>query len=566
MQTIGKRLLKKLSVVMLVIIMMLMLFPLTVNAADHPVVISSGDSVSEIYNAIQAKIDAAANGDTVTVTGSKSNAADVLSLIIPAGKKVIWKAVYGNDVSLNDPLISLNGTGTFEVADDAYLKHTNASQTIVSNNNYIIVSGGAVEATSTYGKAIETDQGSVTVSGGTVKTSGAYAQTISTTSGHVTVTGTGTVIAGNGESAAIYTNSGDVAVSGGSVKAEGGGNTYAIETESGDVMVSGGVVSSTSGYAKAIYAHQGNVTVTGTGIVKADGGWYGTTIHAPDGNVTVSGGKVEYNGDYSTTIDANSGNVTVLGGVITANGNYCKAIYTGSPSNGGNVTVSGGTVTATGENASAIETRSGEITISGGTISVIGDWGWTIWSDGGNIIITGGEILLSGADSTGSAVSVAGQNATIKITGGTVTATGDNAKAIWVQNYSAAAYLAGTCSGILLNYDDTSMIVEVDSLVIPASRHNTDEGLTIKAGEIAENSVKWNIPEGATIPVIVFSMYDGMEVTYNPEIPWGTLESTLPNTGDNRNTSLWLLICSISLLGLGLSAEARKRYKADDQK
>ena len=62
--------------------------------------------------AIQMNIDLATSGDTITVTGGKTDVSGIETLNIPADVKVIWKATY---TGLNDTALILKGAGTFEI-------------------------------------------------------------------------------------------------------------------------------------------------------------------------------------------------------------------------------------------------------------------------------------------------------------------------------------------------------------------------------------------------------------------------------------------------------------------
>ena len=83
-------------------------------------------SVSDVQTAIQTAIDGAGSGDAVTVTGTKTGADDMVTLTIPAGVRVVWKATYAGADWDNNNLIQVNGSpgGVFEVAAGANISVT----------------------------------------------------------------------------------------------------------------------------------------------------------------------------------------------------------------------------------------------------------------------------------------------------------------------------------------------------------------------------------------------------------------------------------------------------------
>jgi hypothetical protein len=143
----------------------------TVLAADQTVNIAQSDTVAEIQTKIQAAISAAGGSGTVTVSGSKSGVDATLTLDIPVGVKVVWKADY---VGAAENLIRMLGGGTFEAAGGRIENATPvglvqaASYAIRADNGYVAVSGGTVSASGKGGRAISTDSGDVTVTGGSV--------------------------------------------------------------------------------------------------------------------------------------------------------------------------------------------------------------------------------------------------------------------------------------------------------------------------------------------------------------------------------------------------------------
>jgi len=215
------------------------------GAGTTQVHVANTYSVSQIQGFIQDELNNAAN-DTVIVanlpdSGGKTNVDAGMSLTIPTGKTLIWKATYTGVKTI----INLSGNGTFEVADGAVLigersDTVNAYDTDV----HILVSGGTVENTNTDGgDAIHVGKAGIEMTGGLLKTVGdgetAAIYAGNSGSGVVEVRG-GTVWATGDGTQAIYANN-FLTVSGGTVKADGTGS-LAIYQEKGVVVYLKGTV------------------------------------------------------------------------------------------------------------------------------------------------------------------------------------------------------------------------------------------------------------------------------------------------------------------------------------
>jgi len=416
---------------------------ITVSAADIQVVIAQTDTVDDIHYKIADAIGEAAPSDTVTVSGSKTDATEGLLISIPSGVKVIWTATYEGDADKG--LIRFSGgEGIFEVT-----------------------TGGSIIATGDYAFAIVSDgddECDVAVTGGTIEAAGKYGNCAIDNLGDITITG-GTVKA-RGERSSCAISSSNVTVTGGTIEAVGGsGYSYAIQS-SGDVIVTGGTVKATgdSGYAFAIFCDGDVIVNDGTIEATVDSG-YGYAIDCNFGNVTINGGKVEaiVNFGYGFAIDCYSGNVTINSGMVeaTVNSGYVLTIRCDS----GTVTISGGTIEAPEDFVDAVENFS-------------------------DTVIAASDIMKAAS-------------------------IGNNA--IFADS-SAAAYLAGTCTGAVTAMNG-SLIVEVDTLAVPKSRNATSAGLTVKAGA---GKALWDCT-GAK-PVIKFTIGKATKT-----MEWGSY-STAPTT------------------------------------
>jgi len=258
-------------------------------------------------------------------------------------------------------------------------------------------------------------------------------------------------------------------------------------TEKVDIVVSGGTVS-LDGDGTAIHNYMGDVMVT-DGVVRVNSNKSGIAIFFMKGTTTVSGGRVEVTGSGYTWGITGQGNAVITGGVIEINGSKSSAVDVND-----SVKITGGIVEAKGINSSAISAM---------------------------------------------------QEGRVAITGGTVKAIGSGSYAIRIEGYSAAVYLPGTCIGDVLVQYKQGIIIEADSLAIPKSRDDTDEGLTTKDGingAVAVNIAKWDCT--GIRPVIQFSLEHGTTYNRTLSIEWGeyavlstaTISPTTSPTGTPTDT------------------------------
>ena len=204
------------------------------------------ESTIESYN---SNLEAAVDGNTVTVTGTVTEASSTLALNIDEGVTVLWKASITASDSFLGNLITLTGTGTLEVAEGGTVSTASGIAIYVNGSGATVtISGGTVSAENNtiYGFIIGADDVTVEVSGGTVHASGNNAINIMGANAAVTVNGgtvsaTRNVITGGNNSSITVGGTGKVSTTTG----------YAInDGRSSTVTISGtGKVSSTTGYA-----------------------------------------------------------------------------------------------------------------------------------------------------------------------------------------------------------------------------------------------------------------------------------------------------------------------------
>jgi len=228
-------------------------------------------------------LTAAGSGNTVIVTGTKTNATTGLTLNIDAGVVVIWRASLTTNSAVYNS-ITISGAGTFTVEsmriENNYSGAANPNAIVMNGTGVINIRGGVINANNgTGGRAIlvDNDNAVINMTGGTVSTTSATAIYVSR--GTVNISG-GTV--STTTRVAIYVSSGTVNISGGTVSAMDGGQ--GIQISSGTVSMTGGTVSATT--VSAIYSIGGTVNIFG-GTVSASA-TTGRAIEISSGTVYIS--------------------------------------------------------------------------------------------------------------------------------------------------------------------------------------------------------------------------------------------------------------------------------------
>jgi len=319
---------------------------------------SYADTAAQLKTTIESNnnfgvgnLSVAVSGNTVTVTGeNRVPPTGRLALNIDAGVSVIWKASFTGNTESGVGLITLSGSGSFEVQSgkiaqiDGPYGVGNAIHNL-SATSTITISGGTVSAEQ--GIAISNDGGTVTISSGTVSGAAAIVSTgtvnisggtisgilhavLNEEGGTATISG-GTVLALSPEGYAVVGSSGILTISGGTVSAVGEGIAV---VNGGTLTISGGTVSATTGYAIYNHSDGGTLTISG-GLVFAyldiiDG--LGIIFNAPlttSGNGVILGwdnaaGTTTYTAGTNTDLvkspDAATAVWDVRGGIAYTNG------------------------------------------------------------------------------------------------------------------------------------------------------------------------------------------------------------------------------------------------------
>jgi hypothetical protein len=313
--------------------------------------ITQEHSVAQIQTELQMRLDNTSFGDTIFVTGSKTNADTTLTLNIADGQIVVWQATYQSDNLFGaENLITLFGEYrcTFEVASSTLITKNANAISIESENVAVIVSGT-----------------------GKVQTSGNGAHAI-TTNGFVEIKDNARHSSTTGETIESKGNGAIVLVAGGTITATSE-NAIITWGENSEIYISGGYVYNDAvGVYNAVYAldreygYHTLVHVCGDAIVEARG--MGAAV-ASYGSVKVSGNAQVRNtmsgGNYDTHAIMAYRSVEVCEDAIVSSLNRYTNRYTILC--WGEVIVRGSAIVKANENAIAIfihrEGRGGRVTV-----------------------------------------------------------------------------------------------------------------------------------------------------------------------------------------------------------
>ncbi|MDR0876405.1 MAG: Ig-like domain-containing protein, partial [Clostridiales Family XIII bacterium] len=471
---------------------------------------------------IQSLLTNAGSGNTVTVSGSRTDMAVQLLLTIPSGVTLIWQANLSGDTTTDVPILRVEGYGNFTMNGGSLSNNEVNAPTFTSWTSGTTLITGSAQITTAGKAAIELRSGTLTINGN------AQISKTSTNAGTGAIhlnEGTSLTIGGSAQvssagNAIINSTTSPITVSDGSVSAGG----YAIASM-GNVTVSGGTVSSTANDLYAINAH-GNITVSGTGTVISSTGNNSKAIQISNdtgGTVTanISGGTISAKGQAIYAYTTNRVDVTISGGTVSSANNY--AIYNATTSSTGVVTVSGGEVTGsaaqtiymlsstnTAQNvvvsgsAKVRNTGTGNAIRSSGGVIVTGNAlvaarvGNAIYSR--DVTISGGAVFAYGASIAGSDNVVRATNTYTPPTANGIAIAWDSAAAVSVGNnyaQSSKLHITGQPDAGNAYWSKNNEVVGIQYVNGSASGHIPVSGVTIDDGDILPAASGVGISAGA---------------------------------------------------------------------
>lgn len=354
--------------------------------------------------------DTSTNKNGSIVTGANQTSAAVI--VADSSKFVLANGT----ISSQSVGVKAQGGSTFEMTGG----------TITSTNNGVVTTDGSGSTATISGGSITSSEGNGVLNSG---------------GGTLTVSGTAQITGETG----VYNNSGTLTMSGGTIT----GSTNSVINYGTLTMTDGTIATTATTYTSGDNTY-GSTGIYNTGTATVSGGTVGSLDKTSMGVYNFSSGTITVSGSAKVLgnhgINSNTGTITVNDNA-NVEGNNVGIAGTG----GVNVTVNGGEVKGTnlaavqlGENNANYLNKNDSLTMKGGKLS--GNSGVNLFNGGESFTMTGGTI-----ETTTFAVSNNGnswnQDATIKITGGTLTSTGGDAPAIYHAGAGTTTIEGGTITG-----------------------------------------------------------------------------------------------------------------------
>lgn len=375
----------------------------------------------------------------VEVTDS-STVADGSGLYVPASVTAVLEGLTVTTTAVNTTAISMlsvrnNGTlqikqGSSIIADTIYSRG-------IINQGTVNVSGGSITSAGEKGFGISDGASTsvVNVSGGSISASGSGGCAVKNIN---SFTMTGGEISSTGTNASGLVSSGTAVISDGKIRSDSTGGVPVTNLGNGNMTIS----------------DKANISTVSSYAVMSSG----NAAHP----LKITGGTITATGVGGTAVYINYGKLDMTGGTVSAAGDDSKPCY-GILNSFGTVNISGGSVTYKGTNTNgyaiyqmgtqdSMQTGTVALTLSDNAVVSGGTNGNGIYSFGLSFEeTTVPELTVSGT------ASVTGNNfginnyctnddnkGEVKMTGGTVTATGDSGCAL--MNYGDAVISDGSLS------------------------------------------------------------------------------------------------------------------------
>jgi hypothetical protein len=312
---------------------------------SNVVTISQNHSAKTISRKIQNAIDAANPEETVYVIGDNSSVGDTVSLSIPLNITVVWSAELKASESF--PLISLDGSGCFELADSGLLANNTCCLVISKSAQRfsLVINGGVVQAEQ--GAAID-----------------------------------------------FYGPDGVVTIKGGEVRSIDADNCYSIRCTNCNVIMEGGSISSDGDLSSALIVLSGSLEITG-GTLSASGDT-GIAVYLGHSSAVINGGNISADGVSASAVVCYRSNLVINAGSFVCNGLVSDTIIVDRA----NLYISGGSFVASGSKAQLLSAATGSVVyIANGIFELLEGSHVVIGSDSGSVVIVFGGTYLSHKDS-----------------------------------------------------------------------------------------------------------------------------------------------------------------------
>ena len=375
------------------VISLTLLFKITPVFASATVDIT-GKNVATIQSEITAAL---AVEDEVFVIGTATDMPTTLTFAVATGKTVIWSADYSSTTTINLPLITISGSGNFNVVDGATISNIGTGNALniqgAANNLAILVDNSTIQVNS--GCAIQTKglSASVVVSGNSL------VKNVSGSNMHAAID-----MDGADSTILIKDNS---VITNGAFSSDPAAivSSYAIQTR-GNITIESGTISTQGRNGRTINLVGTNSTAIINGGTITASGTSGTAIStATTASVNVDYSKIIINdgiisaGLVGIQITGNYTELKINGGLITSSGDGVNArvIYNNGGSNA-TITISGGEVSALGSGYGIYNSQAGATITVENTGRVLAKTHLAIRTvAGASTVITGGVVFAYNA-------------------------------------------------------------------------------------------------------------------------------------------------------------------------
>ncbi len=347
----------------------------------------------------------------------------------------------------------------------------NAHTAIGWTGGKLTVTGGSLVSNGSRSRAVWANGGTVELDGVTVTTSQEEAHGLYSGAGNSKLTAkNNTKVNTLGERArAVSAAGGEIDITAAEIETKGRESPALYAAESGILKATNSIATAVNGYG-AFSESGGKVTITGGSLTTNSDGNYGA--FAKSGAIDFISSEVQTKGSGSTGLYVEyTGVLTTTNTKVTAEKGHAAASYAG-----GNLRVTGGSMSANGDNRYGAWANGGTIELDGATVTTLGEGAYGLSSEddkskitaknntkvttnghqasgvyvkGGVVDITAAEIETMGPNSTGLYIAngelkakdtkvttttghgAASDGGKLNISGGSVTANGDEHRGVW---------------------------------------------------------------------------------------------------------------------------------------
>ncbi|MEI4481899.1 MULTISPECIES: autotransporter domain-containing protein [unclassified Phyllobacterium] len=347
----------------------------------------------------------------------------------------------------------------------------NAHTAIGWTGGKLTVTGGSLVSNGSRSRAVWANGGTVELDGVTVTTSQEEAHGLYSGAGNSKLTAkNNTKVNTLGERArAVSAAGGEIDITAAEIETKGRESPALYAAESGILKATNSIATAVNGYG-AFSESGGKVTITGGSLTTNSDGNYGA--FAKSGTIDFISSEVQTKGSGSTGLYVEYiGVLTTTNTKVTAEKGHAAASYAG-----GNLRVTGGSMSANGDNRYGAWANGGTIELDGATVTTLGKSAYGLSSEddkskitaknntkvttnghqasgvyvkGGVVDITAAEIETMGPNSTGLYIAngelkakdtkvttttghgAASDGGKLNISGGSVTANGDEHRGVW---------------------------------------------------------------------------------------------------------------------------------------